>query len=251
MNNLLDVSDLTLAVQDRILYQGINFSVAPTECWVILGSNGAGKTTLLHHLAGFHPISFKNLMVLQKNIATYPRKILAQTIGVLLQQELTAEVESVQSALKLARYPYDEEPQLNIEIIKQMIQDFALQDLLHKPLHALSGGEKQRVMVAQVFAQQPNLFLLDEPTNHLAPNYQLLILQLLQKQLAQNNAAIMVLQDINLAYRFATHVILLLEQGRFLIGKARDLLQKHYLEELYQLPLIELQHQSQKVWIPA
>ena len=120
-----------------------------------------------------------------------------------------------------------------------------------RDVRTLSGGERRRVALAALFAQQPRLFLLDEPSTHLDLAHQLALLDRLAALAREDagRAVVMVLHDVNLAARFCDHV-LLLDRGEAIAGTARELLTAERLSRTYGVRLSRVAGASSEMFAP-
>ena len=128
----------------------------------------------------------------------------------------------------------------DIEQAKQALEAVGLQALAEQPLEFLSGGELRRAEIARLLIQKPKLAMLDEPLNHLDIGQQLAMLRLLREQFCtQDHALLLVLHDVNLARRIATHLLLLNGQGRWQTGPVQELGDATNLSACLGYPLYE------------
>ena len=228
----------------QILSHCINFTVHPAEITGILGPNGCGKTTLLHTLAGL--LSPKNGMIrLNKQpLTSFHKKILAQHIGVLFQDTEYTFPETVLDYCRQGRYPHWDYFSLRNKeddsIIDSALAKLDLSAMKNKKVHALSGGEKQRLKIATVLIQNPQIFLLDEPTNHLDLHYQIKILKHLQTLRLQQKSIVMALHDVNLAEKFCDRILMFYPCGKVLQGRTEDVLTEKNLSILFAHPMQKL-----------
>ena len=118
------------------------------------------------------------------------------------------------------------------EFIIKAAKQVGLLDKLDCPFHVLSGGEKQRVLIARTIVQSPQLLLLDEPTNHLDIYHQIEILNLVK---SMNITIIACLHDLNLAAAFCDRVILLHEGAIYAQGTAKDVFTQEHLKQVFQV----------------
>jgi iron complex transport system ATP-binding protein len=251
----LQAQNLTVEIGGKIICRELSFAVQSGECWGVLGQNGAGKTTLLRTLAGLHPPQTGEVSCDGKALAAYARRELAQRLGVLLQHEGGEFWGSVLDYVLLGRFPYrsglfgygaaDE------EIARQALAGVELADLAPRPFNTLSGGECQRVAIAQLLAQQTGCCMLDEPLQHLDLRHQAQAMSLFMQQRGQGNALVMVLHDMLWAQRCCDHVLLMFPGGTVRHGAAAELLTRDSLEALYQCPLRELDAGGERCFVPG
>lgn len=126
----------------------------------------------------------------------------------------------------------------DIEIAKKVLNDLDLEEFSERQVDTLSGGERQRLALAMLMAQTPRLFLLDEPSNHLDVAFQVKLLSVLEKRMAEQSASLlMATHDINLAARFCDKIILLTRDGGILTGSRQEVLTDENLSEAYDCPI--------------
>ena len=211
---VLSCRALTLAVPGRVLCRDVAFDVCAGECWVIVGPNGAGKSTLLQTLAGLRRPAAGTILLAGAPIADYTPRKRAQRLGFLPQDTFDA---FPATALEMAlggRHPHiprwhpesaSDERQARDALTAVGMGDAAMRDV-----QTLSGGERRRVALATLLAQDPVAMLLDEPTNHLDIAHEVRSLELLANLARERGrAVVMALHDLTLAARHATHAVLM------------------------------------------
>lgn len=232
---LLQADNLTVAIGGRQLIEGLNWHVHRGEFWCVLGKNGSGKSSLLYTLAGLLPVAAGQLQLAGESIASLSLPALARRRGLMQQQQSDAFSHSVLDTVLLGRTPYrigaawdaDEDRDAALAALART----GLSEKLHADITQLSGGERQRVALASLLAQAPHLMLMDEPTAHQDVAQQLAIMRI-ARELTSLHAVVASCHDINLAARFATHV-LMLGDGRYWIGKSSEVLQPQILEQAF------------------
>ena len=126
-----------------------------------------------------------------------------------------------------------------------------MQEFASRTTDRLSGGERRRVAIASLLAQDPEVFLLDEPTNHLDPHHQVAVLELFRQQANAGRTIVATLHDPTLAARFADRVILLFGDGRWRSGPTRATLTAESLSELYLTPMVEIAADGRRAFVNA
>src|SRR5262249_22864484 len=152
----------------------------------VAGPNGAGKTTLLRLLYGrLAPRSGELLLFGRQPLARLRRRDLARLIAVVRQDTAIGLPVTVSGFVMQGRYPYltgfGFESARDLQIVSEVLRQTALDHLAHKNVDEISGGERQRVLLARALAQQPRILLLDEPTANLDIKYQLETLSLVRQ----------------------------------------------------------------------
>ena len=154
--------------QTKVVAQDINASIHGGELTCLLGANGAGKSTLLRTLSAFQPKLNGQTRVMGKEIGLYTDKELATIIGVVLTDKCDVRNMTVEELVGMGRSPYTgfwgRLRGRDREIVKESISLVKIENLTHRMVHTLSDGERQKVMIAKVLAQETPVIFLDEPT---------------------------------------------------------------------------------------
>ena len=217
----LTVRDVTWGpTRQAPIIEGITFDLAPQEVLAIVGPNGAGKSSLLRCLYRVNRPWRGSIQVHGEDVWRMPPREAARRIAAVPQDvpaDFPFRVRDVvmmgRNARRRARAAWSPEDRAKVGAAMERLDLHHLEDRLFT---TLSGGEKQRVLIARALAQEPNLIILDEPTNHVDIRHQLEILRLLRDL---GLSVVTTLHDLNLAAAFADRV-LLLDNGR-LVGAGR------------------------------
>jgi iron complex transport system ATP-binding protein len=251
---LLAARSLGVSIADIRVCRGLDFTVMPGQSWAILGRNGVGKTTLLHTLAGLRSPESGTIELEGKALQSTPRRAVARLRALLLQDDTDAFPATVLETVLVGRHPHLSRWQWEgAEDIRIACSALAAADMAGteaRDVRTLSGGERRRVALAALLAQQPRLFLLDEPSSHLDLSHQLSLLeQLVLAVRPGDNALIMVLHDVNLAARYCDHALLLAD-GQAIAGPAAELLTAERLSAVYRVPLQQLAATRSRIFAP-
>ena len=254
--NLLQTKSLTVSIAGKPICNDLDVEMQRGECWTILGGNGAGKTTLLHTFAGLRTADEGQIDFADKLLEHWPRKLLSQKLGLLLQDSNDIFPSTVLETVMIGRHPHlkfwEMESQSDFDIARQALADVSLEDVQDRQVNTLSGGERRRLAIATLLVQNPELFLLDEPTNHLDMRYQITLLEMLiRKAKEQDGCICMVLHDANLARRYSTHIMLMISPDDIVTGKVDDVLTEENLARLYQFPIKSVETESGRVFLPG
>lgn len=218
--------------------QSIDFQLREGQWLMLVGPNGAGKTTLIEAISQGIPYS-GNIYLYGKDISHYSSVSLARMIGVLSQKNTVGYAYTVEEVVGLGRYAYKSgflsgHDKDGKQFIEQALDITGLINLRHADMLSLSGGEIQRVFLAQVFAQNPQIMILDEPANHLDLNYQQHIFSIISEWLKQpGRSVISVVHDLSLAKRYGTHAMLIHHGNCIASGETRAVLTKENLKKAY------------------
>ncbi len=205
--------------QPDILH-GLNFVIPQGQIVAICGANGAGKSSLLRLIYRYQPPRSGTVALMGRDIWLMDGREAARIVAVVLQEQPSDFALTAHQIVALGRLPHRRRwgaglaaaGEADMAIIDAALARMDLADKATRPFGTLSGGEKQRVMVARALAQEPQVIVLDEPTNHLDIRHQLELLALLR---GLGLTVIATLHDLSLAAEFAER-LLLLHQGRLL-----------------------------------
>ena len=252
---LLKTRNLDISVAQRKLIHQLELEIESGTSWALLGRNGTGKTSLLHTLAKLMPAAAGEIYLEGESLAKLEGKPLARRIGLLFQQGLPAMPKTVFETAMLGRYSHHQslwkdDPE-DMMVVKNALRDFDLAHLSNRSIQTLSGGEAQRLALAQLVAQAPSLYLLDEPSNHLDLAHQLKGLQRLKSKLTTHRAAlVMASHDINLASQICDHVLLLMGDGNYLAGPVSEILQEDNLSEAFGCRIRRVESDKEAFFFP-
>lgn len=252
---LFSATNLTVSVPGRTLVRELDFELEAGEIIAILGQNGAGKSLTLHTLGGLREADAGRIQLEGKPIGAYSRKAVAQRLALLPQNSEDIFPATVFDTVLIGRHPHIEalrwESTQDRRFAEDCLQKMDLAELADREIATLSGGERRRLAIAQTLAQDPKIFLLDEPTNHLDPQHQLDVLELFVERARCGAGIIACLHDVNLAARFADRCLLLYGDGRWHLGKSRDVLSEERLSELYQVKMEAIDWRGITLFIAA
>lgn len=254
--SILETRGLNLSIGDKLICRDLNFSVQQGERWGVLGVNGVGKTSLLLALAGLKTTQAGTVHMQGKALSELSGRQLAQICGVMFQDNDDAFPASVLETALIGRHPHlrawEWEGAEDEAIARASLQAVGLADLAQRLSNTLSGGERRRLALATLLAQDPPLMLLDEPVNHLDLHHQIDALELLTQQVTQHGkTAVMVLHDVNLAARYCDALLLLFGDGEVLQGPVREVLTVDNLSHLYGHPVRSVETPEGTVFYPG
>ena len=211
--NAIASRGVSFSYENKAVLTDITFSIGAGELVALLGPNGSGKTTLLKILLGLLTPSAGSVTLDAKPLTSYAPKERAQQIAYVSQQPELSFPLTAFELVTLGRYPHS--PRGGLSSVDRLAVETALdrtdaKDLSQRKFNTLSGGEKQKVLIARALAQNARILLLDEPTLHLDLYYQLQILTALRTLcIEQKVTVITVLHDVNLVSLFADKALLL------------------------------------------
>lgn len=233
---------------DLDIIKNINLEVGTGEFFTFIGPNGSGKTTLFKLITGELPVSRGKIKLSGKSLSSYSSVEKAKLMAVLSQEERVEFDFTVKEIVLLGRYPHQKgffkmNSQEDLHIAEQAMEITKITPFQHKPFKFLSGGEKQRVLLAKALAQQPTILFLDEPTNHLDMKHTFEMMSLLKEwQLTNQLTILAILHDLNAASLFADRIGLM-HQGEIVeIGDQTILQKEDLLEKVYDVKVHSQDH---------
>ncbi|ROR34998.1 ABC transporter ATP-binding protein [Inmirania thermothiophila] len=256
MSALLQARGLTVRVGACTACRGLDLDLRPGERWAVLGRNGAGKTTLLLTLAGLHPAAAGEVRLADRPLAALPRREIARRLGLLPQDDADPFPATVLETVLLGRHPHMDpwrgETGADLDAARAALARVGLAGLEGRNVRTLSGGERRRVALATLLAQDPAVALMDEPTGHLDLHQQVALLAetVCWAREGAGRALVMVLHDPALAWRACTHALLLHGDGAWTAGPVGEVLETACLARLYGHPLHRADGPDGPVWWP-
>ncbi|HET7921752.1 MAG TPA: ABC transporter ATP-binding protein [Gammaproteobacteria bacterium] len=239
---LLAVRALDINIAGKQVCRKLELELRAGMCLGVLGANGIGKTTLLHTLAGLRAPARGDVRLADLPLHTLPRRRIARTLGLLVQKQEDSLPASVLETALIGRHPHIAfwrwESHRDVAIARRALRAVGLEGLEQRAQTQLSGGERRRLAIATILAQDPEVFLLDEPTHQLDLHHQMSLLGLFAELVhARQRLVVLSLHDVNLAARFCSHVLLMFGAGETLYGTTQSVLNGPNLSRLYGIPV--------------
>ncbi|GGC89365.1 ABC transporter ATP-binding protein [Enterococcus wangshanyuanii] len=230
----LNVKDLAITIGQEAIVKSISFQTQKEQFVGIIGANGCGKSTMLKGIyKGIKPQAGQ-VFLDDLDLLSASEKKVAQRLGVVNQfNELNFDLTVFQMVL-LGRTPHkkllESDTQADLEIVNDALAKTNLTTYANRSFLSLSGGEKQRVILARTIAQQPKYMILDEPTNHLDIRYQLEILSCVKNL---GIGVLAALHDLELAAHYCDYIYAM-KAGKIIAeGQPEELFTEALIEEIY------------------
>lgn len=244
---MIHALDVSFSYGANPVLEHINISISETEFVGIIGPNGAGKSTLLKIISGILTPASGSVKLRGKVLAEYQRKDLARIIGFVGQEFKAAFNFSVYEIVLMGRYPYlspfSNETQTDRDIISAAMNETDVWQFRDRKISDLSGGEKQRVVLASALAQEPEILLLDEPTTALDIKHQMRFYEILAKLQSEKSMTIgIVTHDINLAARFCKRLVVIKDGNIAADDSPSAILNRELMETIYEVPVEIMTH---------
>lgn len=245
---MINVQNLVGGYTHSPIIKGLDLEIKKGEFFALLGPNGSGKTTLFKLITGQLPTISGKVFIGGKEISSFSKLDKAKKMAVLTQEVQVSFDYTVEEIISLGRYPHQKGifKQLSKhdrKVIEEVMETTQIRDYRKTPFRMISGGEKQRVLLAKALAQEPEILLLDEPTNHLDIKHTFQMLNLLkERQLTTGLTIFSILHDLNVASLYADRIALL-HNGSFLEVGDVDLLRKEdQLKKVYEVKVKSQSH---------
>lgn len=240
MKNILEAQDLNVSYGENLILEDLNLQIPKGKITVLVGANGCGKSTLLRTFARLQKAKSGHILLEDDQLHGISTKEVAKRLAILPQGPVAPEGLTVQQLIKQGRYPHqswlkqwsteDEKIVENALMVTQMTK-FA-----DRPVDALSGGQRQRVWIAMTLAQNTDLILLDEPTTYLDMAHQVEILDLLfDLNENEGRTVVMVLHDLNLACRYAHHIVAVRDKQIYAQGKPEEVVTAEMVQAVFHM----------------
>ena len=214
----LNVQHVTVDIHGKRILTDISLVATSGQCVGIIGPNGSGKSTLLRSIYRALPPTTGDIVLDEQQVWQMSARQSALYTAVVIQETPSDMAFTVQEVVTLGRLPhlgrFGQSTSHDHHIIGDAMDRVDVRHLSQRLFHTLSGGEKQRVLVARALAQHPQLLILDEPTNHLDIQHQLELLTLIR---TLGITTLTTLYDLNLAAQYCD-TLYLVYQGTIVVA---------------------------------
>ena len=209
---MLELRKVCCAYGSASVLTDISLCFEPGEILCLIGPNGSGKSTLLRTAMGLQPRISGEILLDDRPLDSLTPREIAQKISYLPQFRNVPDI-TVQRLVMHGRFPYMSFPRHytaeDREIVAQALEQTEITDLAERPLQSLSGGQRQKVYLAMILAQETETVLLDEPTTYLDIRHQILLTDMARTLADEGKAVVLVLHELPLAFRAADRLALL------------------------------------------
>jgi iron complex transport system ATP-binding protein len=239
--SLLSARGLEFAYRpgEKVL-EGLDLDLAAGELVGILGPNGSGKSTLMKVMCGILSPQAGEVLLEGRPLSRIPRRHLARRIAFVPQEARPSLAFTCGEVVMMGRYPHMRGLGLgegqHLQVVRRCMEATGVAHLARRRITEVSGGEAQRVRIAQALAQESRILLLDEPTSHLDINFQIEVMDLLRRLHREEGLTVVLsLHDLNLASLYCERLVLL-QQGRLLCqGPPPEVLTPSVLRQAFQV----------------
>lgn len=233
-NERIKIEKLFFSYDQKNIIDNLNLHVKKGEFIGIIGPNGSGKSTALKNVYRSLSPDSGSIFLDGKNIETISFKNMAKELGVVSQENYIPFDFKVKDIVAMGRSPhkklFESDSKEDLEIIRQSLQKVGMENMADRSFKCLSGGEKQRVIIARVLAQKTEILILDEPTNHLDISHQLAIFDLVK---GLGVTVLSAIHDLNIAAMYCDRIYIL-KDGKFIgQGSPEELLTCENIKNIY------------------
>ena len=240
MNTAIELQNISAGYPGRPVLRNLSLVIREGETVALLGPNGAGKSTLLQVMTGSHPALSGSAQLFGRDVRTLPAAERARRVSLVPQQLEVPMAFTVEEMVMMGRTAtlsrWQGPSAADRRIVEQAMTYTNVLQLRSRRFQEMSGGERQRVVIALALAAEPRLILLDEPTSHLDMNHRLEVLELISRLNCERGVAIvMVAHDLSMAAEFFPRLVMLDAQGCIAAdGPPAAVLREPTIEAVYQ-----------------
>lgn len=230
----VNIKNLNITLSKKQIVKGIDLNITNNKFVGLIGPNGSGKSTLLKSVYRVLKPTYGDIFIFDKNIESYSKNSLARILGVVGQfNNINFDFKVIDIVL-MGRSPHkgllEKDTKKDYAIALEALYLVGMTDSAEKSFSLLSGGEKQRVILARAITQEPKILILDEPTNHLDIKYQLEVMTIVKKL---NICILAALHDLTLAAQFCDEIYVLKDGIIVSNGIPKGVITKEMIKEVY------------------
>lgn len=230
------VSNLNYAIHSKSILEEIMLSVPKHSFVGVIGPNGSGKTTLIRHIYRALPPPTKTVYINGKAIESISFRDAAKSITVMRQENNSEFSYSILEMVLMGRSPhkglFEGDTEHDVEIAQNALEHVGMRQMKNRRYTSLSGGEKQRVLIARSLAQEADILLLDEPTNHLDVHYQWSLMDTLK---GLGKTVLAVFHELNLACAFCDYLYVLKDHKIVAKGSPASVCTRELLADVFRV----------------
>jgi iron complex transport system ATP-binding protein len=237
---VIEVTDLSAGYwksgRKKVVLNDLGFTINGGEMVCLAGANGIGKSTLLKTIAGLIPSLSGKIFLKNKLINEYRREETAKLLSIVLTSRIPTGNLRARELVALGRYPYTNwlgfNSKTDEEKINEAIKLTGSEEFQSQPIHELSDGQLQKVLIARALAQNSEIILLDEPTAHLDLLNKIIIMKLLKDLAFKTGKTILIAtHELELAMQVSDRLLLLTGNSKIISGTPEDLVLRGTIDD--------------------
>jgi iron complex transport system ATP-binding protein len=248
----ITIKGLSFGYNGSRILDGLDLVIDDSEVLGLVGPNGSGKTTLIKCIDKILKPK-GSILVDDRDIESMSRQDIARCMGYVPQSSSTPLATTVFDTVLMGRRPHMSwrVTPADIDKVAEMIELLHLDDLAMKDFSDLSGGQKQKVLIARALCQEPGVILLDEPTSNLDMKHQLEVMEIICSIVKKKKvSAVMAIHDLNLASRFVDRLAILKDGKIYAAGTPSDLISKENIRDVYGVEAVVMKDLDKPYVIP-
>jgi iron complex transport system ATP-binding protein len=247
----IEVHGVHYRYDSKPVLQDVSLQLGCGDILGIVGPNGSGKSTMIKCMDRILRPQKGSVFIDGEEINGMDRNDLAKKMGYVPQRESSKFSITVFDAILMGRRPYlNWRPsEHDLKKVSEIISQLDLDEFAMREIGAISGGQRQKVLIARALAQEPDVILLDEPTSNLDLRHQLEVLNLIKEQAENGITSVVAIHDLNLAARYCDKFVMLKEGVIYAAGGAEVLHPKN-IEPVYQVKVSAINNSGKMVIVP-
>ena len=239
-NAYYELADVQVGYNGKAIIKDINLSIDKGEIVTLIGPNGAGKSTILKSITRHLQLIGGKVTFQQKDVHKMSFAELSKHLAVVLTERMKPELMTCYDIVSTGRYPYTGKLGILSEddhrIVHESMEAVHAADLAERSFDAISDGQRQRILLARAFAQEPDIIVLDEPTSFLDIRYKLELLAILRDMAKRRGiTVIMSLHEIDLAMKVSDKVVCVKGDRIYRVGSPDEVFDEAMIGELYSI----------------
>ncbi|MEE0955150.1 MAG: ABC transporter ATP-binding protein [Eubacterium sp.] len=234
----LELKGLSVGYNGKALIHDINVNINRGDIITLIGPNGAGKSTILKSITRQLTLIKGEVLYQGKKLEEYSYRDLSTKVAVMLTERMKTELMTCHDIVATGRYPYtgrlgilSHEDEGKVD---EAMRSVHAENLGSRDFNAISDGQKQRILLARAFCQEPEVLILDEPTSYLDIRHKLDLLAILRRMAKEKNmTVIMSLHEIDLAMKISDKLLCIKGETIYRYGEPEELVENNMIRELY------------------
>ncbi|MGL5125965.1 MAG: ABC transporter ATP-binding protein [Fusobacteriaceae bacterium] len=248
---MLKLKKINYSIDGNKILKDISLEFEKKKFYGILGPNGSGKSTLLDLIISHKKKDSGTVFLEEKDFELYKESERGKKISLLPQEFSSSFSYTGKEIINMGRYPYHtlfSEDEKSEEIVNKYVSLLEIHHLLEKEISEMSGGERQRILIAKTLVQDADYILLDEATSNLDIFHAYEAMKILKEEIiTTEKTAIAVIHDLNLALAFCDEIILLKEGEVLKVGNIDDVLTAENIKEVFNIECEILDIREKKI----